>query len=115
MLNVLEDFKLQVNANPHIQRVVKGWSTDIVLEESDTATAYWMNVAAGQIGQIQQGEIANGNDSPIRIAGDGATLRAVFEGRINGIRANNDGLLEIYGPMHDQVKLDAIALILWGI
>ncbi|MBM3117043.1 hypothetical protein [Jeongeupia naejangsanensis] len=115
MLNILEDFKLQVNANPQIQRIVKSWDTDIVLEENDTATSYWMNIDRGQIGQIHLGDIANGNDNPIRIVGDGATLRAVFEGKINGIRANNDGLLEIYGQMNDQVKLDAIALILWGI
>ena len=42
-------------------------------------------------------------------------MQGLFEGKVNAIRANNDGLIEIYGGMSDQVKFDAIAIILWGI
>lgn len=115
MQDVLDNFKNQVNAHAQIQRIVKGWNTDVALEESDTATSWRLHVKEGMIGDIAKGAAGANDDCPMRIVGDAATIRAVFEGRINGIRANNDGLIEIYGPMSDQVKLDAIALILWGI
>lgn len=115
MLDVLDNFKHQVNGNAQIQRIVKGWNTDVALEERDTAVCWRLRVNEGVIGDIDRGAPATYEDCPMRIVGDAATIRAVFEGRINGIRANNDGLIEIYGPMGDQVKLDAIALILWGI
>lgn len=115
MLDVLEQFKTQVNTNAQIQRIVKGWNTDVALEERDAATSYRLCISEGKIGSIARGGAATNEDCPMRIVGDSAVIRAVFEGRVNGIRANNDGLIEIYGPMSDQVKLDAIALILWGI
>jgi len=115
MRDVLEQFRSRVNASAQIQRIVKDWNTDVALDERDTATSWRLSVQHGRIGAIDCGAPATTDGCAMRIVGDGAMLRAVFEGRINGIRANNDGLIEIYGPMGDQVKLDAIALILWGI
>lgn len=115
MLDVLDNFKNQVNGNAQIQRIVKGWNTDVALIEGDTATSWRLRVKEGIIQAVERGDAAANDDCSMRIVGEAATIRAVFEGRMNGIRANNDGLIEIYGPMSDQVKLDAIALILWGI
>ena len=115
MLDVLDNFKNQVNGNAQIQRIVKGWNTDVALEERDTATSWRLRVKEGIIQAVERSNPAANDDCPMRIVGEADAIRAVFEGRINGIRANNDGLIEIYGPMGDQVKLDAIALILWGL
>ncbi|MGZ8969356.1 MAG: hypothetical protein ACXW2W_09165 [Telluria sp.] len=115
MLDVLERFRTDVNTNAQIQRIVKGWNTDVALESRDVGHTWRLCINEGLIGQIAPGNDASFDDCPMRIVGDSAVMRGLFEGRINGIRANNDGLIEIYGPMSDQVKLDAIALILWGI
>lgn len=115
MLDVLEQFKADVNSNAQIQRIVKGWNTDVALETRDADACWRLCITEGRIGHIAPGGGAAFDDCPMRIVGDSAVMRGLFEGKINGIRANNDGLIEIYGPMGDQVKLDAIALILWGI
>ena len=44
----------------------------------------------------------------------GENWKALLEGGADQVRLLEDDT-EIYGPMSDQVKLDAIALILWGI
>jgi hypothetical protein len=115
MLDVLEQFKSDVNGNAQIQRIVKGWNTDVALTTRHGGHAWRLCINGGKIEQIAAGHGAAFDDCPMRIVGDSSVMRGLFEGKINGIRANNDGLLEIYGPMSDQVKLDAIALILWGI
>lgn len=115
MLDVLERFRNDVNTNAQIQRIVKGWNTDVALQTHDADHAWRLCINQGKIEQIDAGNGAAFDCCPMRIVGDGIVMRGLFEGKINGIRANNDGLIEIYGPMADQVKLDAIALILWGI
>ena len=115
MIVVLETFKTDVNANAQIQRIVKGWNTGILLEEKNTAICYMLQIREGRIDAIKQFDTDQAPECNTRIAGDSDTMRGLFEGKVNAIRANNDGLIEIYGSMGDQVKLDAIALILWGI
>lgn len=114
MLDVLENFRTQVNGNAHIQRIVKGWNTTVAIEESDGMGQYQLHISDGRIEEIRT-EHGFYDEAGIKIIGDGAIMRGVFDGRLNGIRANNEGLIAIYGAMGDQVKLDAIALILWGI
>ncbi len=115
MLQLLEEFKTQVNDNAHIQRIVKGWNTDVLLEESDSKSRYRLAIEDGKIQEVQVCEPNTSFDCTMRIIGDSVIMQGLFAGRVNGIRANNEGLLSIYGPMNDQVKLDAIALILWGL
>lgn len=115
MLDVLERFRNDVNMNAQIQRIVKGWDTDVALHTRDDGHAWRLCINQGKVGDIEPGDGAAFDDCPMRIVGDSIVMRGLFEGRVNGIRATNDGLIEIYGPMSDQVKLDAIALILWGI
>jgi hypothetical protein len=119
MLDVLENFQSSVNSNAQIQRIVKGWNTDVLLEESDSNICYRLLINDGKIHQIVHSatpvDVEDDDDSAMKIVGEAAIMRGLFEGKVNGIRANNEGLIAIYGPMGDQVKLDAIALILWGI
>lgn len=117
MLDVLENFQSSVNTNAQIQRIVKGWNTDVLLQEIDSSICYRLLINDGKIHQIVHGATAvdDKDDCAMRIVGEAAIMRGLFEGKVNGIRANNEGLIAIYGPMGDQVKLDAIALILWGI
>lgn len=115
MLDVLEKFQADVNTNAHIQRIVKGWNTDVLLEESDSEDSYRLLINDGKIEQIVYSTTNPNEEAPMKIVGDAAIMRGLFNGKVNGIRANNEGLIAIYGAMGDQVKLDAIALILWGI
>jgi hypothetical protein len=117
MLDVLENFQSSVNTNAQIQRIVKGWNTDVLLEEIDSSICYRLLISDGKIHQIVHGAttVDDKDDCAMRIVGESAIMSGLFEGKVNGIRANNEGLIAIYGPMGDQVKLDAIALILWGI
>lgn len=115
MLDVLEKFQTDVNTNTHIQRLVKGWNTQVLLEQSDTTESYQLLVLDGKIEQIVLQTRDLNDEAPMKIVGEAAIMRGLFDGKVNGIRANNEGLIAIYGAIGDQVKLDAIALILWGI
>ncbi len=115
MLDVLENFQSNVNNNAQIQRIVRGWNTDVLLQEIDSRDSYRLKINDGKIHQIIQSRSTDDDESPMKIVGESGIMRGLFEGKVNGIRANNEGLIAIYGPMGDQVKLDAIALILWGI
>lgn len=115
MLDVLEKFQTDVNTNTQIQKIVKGWNTQVLLEQSDNEIRYQLYINDGKIEHIVSSSTESDDDVPMRIVGETAIMRGLFDGKVNGIRANNEGLIAIYGPMSDQVKLDAIALILWGI
>lgn len=114
MLDVLHAFRDQVNADPEVQRVVRDWTTRLLLEESDSGRHYRIGIERGRIADVQRLDGPDDDEAPLRIVAPAAVMRGVFEGRVSGIRANNDGLLAVYGSMDDQVRMDAIALILWG-
>jgi hypothetical protein len=42
-------------------------------------------------------------------------LEALFTGKLNPVEAHSNGILEVYGEPKDQVKLDAITLVLWNV
>jgi len=115
MISILEQFKADVNANAQIQRIVKGWDTEIMLEEKDTQDSYFLKVKGGRVVDVSHHLRNTEPQCETRISGAKTIIQGLFEGKVNPIRATNNGELEIYGAMSDQVKLDAIALILWGV
>ena len=111
--STLDAFRDSVNAHPQLRRLLKGWEPVIVLRARDTGGAYSLVVQETRIESIR--EDAHGGDHTVTLQADEATLTRIFAGQMNPARAYLDGVLEVFATDRDQVKLDAISLILWGV
>lgn len=110
---VLVRFAAQVNANTRIRSLIKGWTPPFVVEGRDTGEAMAVLLDGTQIAGIEVLDCEPDSHALV-LRGDAHTLIEVFEGRLSPLVAYSDGLLEVYGEQRDQIKLDAIALVLWG-
>ncbi len=112
LLNSLLDFRDRVNENAKLKTFLKGWEPVISILTSDTGEAYSLVVKNETVTQVLLENMDHNHK--IDVEGDETTLDQVFSGNLNPAEALLDGQLAIYGNEKDQLKLDAIALIIWG-
>ena len=72
-----------------------------------------MRVVGGGIHDVRPTDAEPG-DEALLLRGGSDVLQAVFSGTRSPLGAYTDGELEVYGNPKDQIKLDVIALVLWG-
>lgn len=113
LVECLTDFRLRVNDNPRIKRLLKKWEPMILVESTDSDEAFSMLLRQEAIAEIRDG--LGESDHMIHLRASGEILRGIFSGRRNPARAYVDGELEVFGSDKDRVKLDAISLVLWGL
>ncbi len=113
----LERFRDLANANQRVCKLIQGWRPVIVISPTDVAPGEDAPVYAarvdGAIGAWRSSE--PDSDWTIRLSAPQEVLRQVFSGELNPARAHLDGSLQVFAEDRDQVKLDAISLILWGV
>ena len=110
--NCLNDFAASVNEHPRLDSLLKGWEPVILIEETSTPEEFSFDVKDRKIAAVRRGHVEATHSVLIR--GDRDTLVKVFSGSLNPAQAHLEGDLEVFGEQRDQVKLDAISLILWG-
>ena len=112
----LNFFAGSVNGNSRMAPLLKGWEPVVLVEESDSGQLYTFKVVGGR---VQSATAVDADDAQlphtIRLRGSQATLCGVFTGKLNPAAAYVKGALEVYGSTADQVKLDVICLVLWGL
>jgi len=113
VLDALQRFRLKANASDRVRRITAVWHPSLFVECLDTGARYRLSIDDGLIAPIDRTDSEPG-DSALLIRGDSAVLAAVFAGTRHPLHAYNDGELEVYGSQGDQVKLDAISLVIWG-
>jgi len=114
MLNEhLKTFSERVNETKQLRVLLKKWSPEIVIKPEDGTEIFSLDVQESLIKGIHASEL--NREHVIRLEGETAILEEIFSGKRNPARASIDGLLKIYGSNKDEVKLDAISLILWGV
>jgi hypothetical protein len=112
LATLFEEFSQRLNGSARLRPILMKWKPIFHIESRDTGETFKIHIEDGLVRQI------------VRVAGepegDGLLLRAdqsilqqVFSGQLSPLAAFTDGLLEVYGPQKDQIKLDAIALVLW--
>ncbi len=114
LFSVLQSFQSKVNGNSRVQRLLRGWEPIILVESKDIEDRYYMHMRGSQIAQIDrtcEGEI----EHFVHLRAKREDLMAIFSGQRNPARAFLDADLECFANDKDQVKLDAIALIIWGL
>ena len=108
----LSAFAQSVNTHPSIARLLQGWEPLLVIEATDDGQKFHMRVEKSKLGAVGIGPA----EAPhaILLRGDSAVLTEVFSGTLNPAQAYLEGNLEVFGSDRDQIKLDAISLVLWG-
>lgn len=109
----LDDFQAKVNANERIGRILNGWSPNIYIEPRGADETYTLLCADNKITDVLDGR--HEADHFVHLAAEPAVILQVFSGELNPSEAVLDGILSVFASDKDQVKLDAITLVLWGI
>ena len=113
LLDSLRNFKEEVQQNENVHKLVKNWNPNIILETMDTEQIYTLQVRDCLIDQILNEENEESNHI-IRLEADEEILTTIFSGEMNPAEAVLNGELVVFGDAKDQIKLDAITLLIWG-
>lgn len=107
----LQEFQSCVNRNKALRTILKHWDRVVLIQASDTVEHFVLRITNSFIEEIRSG----GAEAPdICIRADADVLREVFSGRMNPAQGYMQGILQVRGSPIDQMKLDAIALVMWG-
>jgi hypothetical protein len=107
----LEDFREKVNQHPRLRTLLKGWERVVTVEGSDTGSQLSMPFTDSRITSVVEGEPPPGTG--IRVRALEQLLIQVFSGALNPATAFLNGELQVFADDRDQIKLDAITLVLW--
>ncbi len=112
----LADFQQRFATNRRAHKLVKGWNRQVFLEASDTGALYTLLVDEGELHTIQRGPPPRPDDDFIvHLQAAEETLVEIFAGRYNPSTALLDGMLSVFSNERDKVKLEAIAMVIWGL
>ncbi len=112
----LEEFRAKFHANGRAQKLVKNWTRQVQVEATDTGQVYTLLVSDQRIHTIVDAPAPETSDSFLVIVqGATETLERVFSGRYNPSKALLDGMLSVFSNDRDKVKLEALALVIWGL
>lgn len=115
---ILEDFRERFHSNRRAQKLVKKWNRTILLEATDTGELYTLVVADQAIAAIERGRGAGADEDDeylVHLQTEESVLMDVFSGRYNPSTALLDGMLSVFSNERDKVKLEALAMVLWGL
>jgi hypothetical protein len=110
--HALREFSVRVNGHSHVRALARKWQTSLYVQGLDSPECFRLVLEEGQIVKIEPTEPPTHDTLLLR--GDTQVLESVFSGRLHPLSAYNEGQLEMYGPQADQIKLDAISLLIWG-
>lgn len=109
---VLEDFRIRCNCSDPVKRLIRRWDRIIEIQVSgSTSASYFLRSHSGKVTapKVQSGP------PDMTIAGSAETLRDIFCGLLNPARAHLDGELQVFGSQKDQLVLDSVVLLIWGL
>jgi putative sterol carrier protein len=112
----LGDFQTRFNSNTRAAKLAKGWDRQILLESTDSAKRYTMLVRDAQLREVINGGPPDANDEGVvTLRANEGILSEIFSGNYNPSTALLDGVLEVYSDARDKVKLEALAMVIWGL
>ncbi|MCL8268332.1 SCP2 sterol-binding domain-containing protein [Leptospira weilii] len=114
ILECLTLFQEKVNENPRMKTLLKNWNPIILVESNDLNDKYFLTIRDTKIVDIQNNYSEDINHL-IHLRANSENIVSVFSGKLNPANAFLNGTLEVFAQEKDQIKLDAISLVLWGI
>ena len=107
----LTQFSDKVNQNARLKGVLRGWDRVMQIEATDTPDErFVMEFRGSAVVSVARG---NAESPPIVMRAERRLLIDIFAGTTNPAMAFLDGDLQIFADDRDQIKLDAISLLLW--
>jgi hypothetical protein len=110
----LTDFRERFNDNARVKKLIVGWNRDILVEPLDAPTSYTMVIENLQMTSVSTG-IDQGHDGQVHMQADEEILKRIFTGEYNPAEALIDGNMAVFSEERDKVKLEAIAMVIWGL
>jgi hypothetical protein len=110
---VLGRFAERMNTTASLRSTLAGWNPEFYIQARDSGDTWRVCIEAGSVKGVQPTTAEPGDDA-LLLRADTPVLEGVFSGRQSPLGAYTDGQLEVYGQTKDQIKLDVIALVLWG-
>ena len=112
----LEDFQQRFNTNGRVRKLVKNWDRQVMVEATDTGAVYTMHIEDAQLQRIDEGRPDGGDDEYlVHLQATNETLMEIFSGNYNPSTALLDGMLSVFSNERDKVKLEACAMVIWGL
>jgi hypothetical protein len=109
----LQEFRRTFNNNARVKKLIKGWDRSVMLEATDTGTQFSLLITDLELTEVKPGMIEW--EYPIHIQAEEHILIRVFSGEYNPATALIDGALAVFSAERDKVKLEAIAMVIWGL
>ena len=113
LLESLMDFQRRFNSSERVKKLINNWNRAIMVESIDSKNHYSFTIADLSLKEILPGLIES--DPSIHLQAEESILTRIFLGDYNPATALIDGALAVYSDERDKVKLEAIAMIIWGI
>ncbi len=116
LLHWLQDFQTRFNSNARAAKLATGWDRQLLVDATDAGFQYTLTVADARLADIREGGVNPEEDEKlVTMSAEEATLIRIFSGDYNPSTALIDGQLEVYSDARDKVKLEALAMVIWGI
>jgi stage III sporulation protein SpoIIIAA len=110
--DVLKDFSEKINGNERVQKLIRRWSTSVLMWSKDQHFGYVLEVSSGRVSEMRKA--MSENEGNVKVVGSTLTLVNMLRGKENIAHLYMDGVVETYGSEKDQIVLDAVAKILWS-
>ena len=111
----LEDFQQRFNTNGRVRKLVKNWDRQVMVEATDTGAIYTMYVEDAEMRRIAEGRSEGDDEYLVHLQATNETLMEIFSGNYNPSTALLDGMLSVFSNERDKVKLEACAMVIWGL
>jgi hypothetical protein len=115
LLASLQDFQNRFNNDQRVKKLIKGWNRFLKVDGTDTGEIYTLTIQDLAVTKIEPGcPIADDDQDLIALQAAQEALVRIFTGKYNPAHALIDGALAVFSGERDKVKLEAIAMIIWG-
>ncbi len=115
LLASLHDFENRFNNDQRVKKLIKGWNRYLKVDSNDTGEIYTLTISDLAVTKIEPGcPVGDDDEDVIALQASQETLVRIFTGKYNPSHALIDGALAVFSGERDKVKLEAIAMIIWG-
>jgi hypothetical protein len=115
LLASLQDFQSRFNNDTRVKKLIKGWNRYLKVDGTDTGEIYTLTIQDLAVTSIEVGcTLADDDENVIALQAAQEALVRIFTGKYNPAHALIDGALAVFSGERDKVKLEAIAMIIWG-
>ncbi|MEM0134472.1 MAG: SCP2 sterol-binding domain-containing protein [Thermoplasmatales archaeon] len=101
-----------MNKNEKVQKLIRKWSTVVLMWSQDQDFGFLLTIASGKVINVRKATTSD--EGNVKVISSTSTLLNMLRGKENISHLYMDGVVETYGSEKDQIVLDAVARLLWS-